>query len=216
VHVLRQVVAALGEAHGVGLVHRDVKPANVILCQRGGQSDVAKVVDFGLVKDLAGARSANLTDFNTLAGTPRYLSPEAITNPEAVDGRSDLYALGAVGYFLLTGQDVFTGATLVEICSHHLHTPPVPPSERIGRPLPAKLEALVLDCLRKPAAQRPQTAREVLARLGACDDVGSWTDEDARAWWTEHRDLAATALPELEPLTTLDLRDTRVAAARQV
>jgi eukaryotic-like serine/threonine-protein kinase len=212
VHLLRQVAGALGEAHGVGLVHRDVKPANVILSERGGHPDVAKVVDFGLVKELAVGRNASLTDVKTLAGTPRYMSPEAITDPEKVDGRSDLYALGAVGYFLLTGQDVFTGATLIEICSHHLHTPPVPPSERIGRPLPAKLEALVLDCLRKYAAQRPQTAREVLARLDACDDVGTWTDEDARRWWEEHHEREAAPLPELQVLPTIDLRDTRPSA----
>ena len=139
VHVLRQVAAALAEAHGIGLIHRDVKPENIILCERGLIPDVAKVVDFGLVRDLE--RAADSSSTNVVQGTPLYLSPEAITAPDRVDGRGDLYALGAVGYFLLTGQHVFSGATLVEVCSHHLHTQPVPPSERLGRPLPAALEA---------------------------------------------------------------------------
>jgi serine/threonine-protein kinase len=128
--VLRQVASALVEAHGIGLIHRDIKPENIILCERGGIPDVAKVVDFGLVRDLEPASGARLTQANVIQGTPLYLSPEAIRAPDAVDARSDLYGLGAVGYYLLTGTHVFGGATTVEVCSHHLHTRPVPPSER--------------------------------------------------------------------------------------
>jgi serine/threonine-protein kinase len=185
VHVLRQVAAALAEAHGVGLIHRDVKPENVILCERGGVPDVAKVVDFGLVRDLERATSVSST--NLVQGTPLYLSPEAIKTPARVDGRSDLYALGAVGYFLLTGQHVFTGATLVEVCSHHLHTRPQPPSQRLGRPLPGALEALLLECLEKDPKLRPASASALRDRLAALAEGLPWRDERARAWWDAWR-----------------------------
>ena len=181
VHVLRQVAAALAEAHGVGLIHRDVKPENVILCERGGVPDVAKVVDFGLVRDLERTTSGSST--NLVQGTPLYLSPEAIKAPDRVDGRSDLYALGAVGYFLLTGQHVFTGATLVEVCSHHLYSRPEPPSARLKRPLPAPLEALVLECLEKEPKQRPASALALRDRLAALAEGLPWSEESARAWW---------------------------------
>jgi serine/threonine-protein kinase len=181
VHVMRQVASALTEAHGIGLIHRDVKPENIILCERGGIPDVAKVVDFGLVRDLERAASASRT--NLVQGTPLYLSPEAITAPDRVDGRGDIYALGAVGYFLLSGQHVFSGATLVEVCSHHLHTRPLPPSERLGRALPAPLEALVLACLEKDPARRPASAGELRSRLGTIADDFPWSEDDARAWW---------------------------------
>jgi serine/threonine-protein kinase len=181
VHVLRQVAAALAEAHGVGLIHRDVKPENVILCERGGAPDVAKVVDFGLVRDLERTTSASST--NLVQGTPLYLSPEAIKAPDRVDGRSDLYALGAVGYFLLTGEHVFTGATMVEVCSHHLYSRPQPPSIRLGRPLPAALEALVLECLEKDPQRRPGSAGALRDRLAALAEGLPWSNESARAWW---------------------------------
>jgi serine/threonine protein kinase len=186
VHVLRQVASALAEAHGIGLIHRDVKPENIILCERGGIPDVAKVVDFGLVKDLERTGS-ELSRTNVVQGTPLYLSPEAITAPDRVDGRSDLYALGAVGYYMLTGQHVFSGATLVEVCSHHLHTKPVPPSERLGRPLPAALEALVLACLEKSPSRRPASAAVLRNDLGALAEAAGWSEDDARAWWDRWR-----------------------------
>jgi hypothetical protein len=192
-HLMRQVAGALGEAHAVGLIHRDIKPANIILCQRGGAPDVAKVVDFGLVKDLD--RAGDATGLNVIRGTPLYLSPESITDPGGVDGRSDLYALGAVGYYMLTGANVFEGATLIEVCSHHLHTPARPPSARLGRPLPAKLEALILSCLEKDPARRPATARDLVVALLACDDVGDWGEREALAWWTAHPAASAPRGP---------------------
>jgi eukaryotic-like serine/threonine-protein kinase len=196
-HVLRQVLEALAEAHGVGLVHRDVKPANVILCERGGVPDVAKVVDFGLVKDLDAADG--LTRDATLVGTPLYLAPEAIRST-AADARSDLYSVGAVAYFLLAGRHVFEGATIVEICSHHLHTPPVPPSERLGRSLPVALEAWVLGCLEKDPARRPPSASAAAAGLERCGLAGEWTPEAARAWWVgKGRALAAARRAEALP-----------------
>ncbi len=184
VHVMRQVAGALGEAHGVGLIHRDIKPANIILCRRGGTPDVAKVVDFGLVRELEGASDASLAGLGTIAGSPLYLSPEAIIRPDKVDGRSDLYALGAVGYFLLAGHNVFTG-TLVEVCSHHLHTAPEPPSRKLGQPIPAKLEALVQACLEKDPARRPQTA-EALAESLDESDSGGWAGPEAQEWWARN------------------------------
>ena len=125
-----QVCGALAEAHGRGLIHRDIKPANIILYERGGEPDVAKVVDFGLVKRADGRRARrDVTSAIVLTGTPLYMSPEAITTPDAVDARSDLYALGAVGYFLLTGKPVFEAASMAEAFGHHLHTVPMPPSQ---------------------------------------------------------------------------------------
>ena len=182
-HVLLQVVGALGEAHGVGLIHRDVKAANVILCQRGGVYDVAKVVDFGLVKDLDAAESVALTQAQTIAGTPQYLAPEVLTSPGRVDARVDLYALGCVGYLLLAGTPVFEGRTSVEVCSHHLHTPPEPPSRRLGRSLPPDLEAVILRCLEKDPAGRPRDAGELGRALEACRGVGGWEQAAAAAWW---------------------------------
>jgi eukaryotic-like serine/threonine-protein kinase len=187
VHVLRQVTGSLAEAHSVGLVHRDVKPANIILCHRGGVPDVAKVVDFGLAKDLEDS-GASLTRANDITGTPMYLAPEAISTPDEIDGRSDLYALGAVGYFLLAGVHVFEGASLIEVCSHHLRTPPVPPSKRLGHPLPPDLESVILSCLEKDPARRPQTAESMSTHLGMCVGVEEWGEGRAREWWERHRE----------------------------
>ena len=184
-HVMDAVAGALGEAHETGLVHRDIKPANIILCKQGGAFDVPKVVDFGLVKDLSG-EAVSLTAASTVTGTPLYMSPEAITMPGTPDVRSDLYALGAVGYFLVTGSDVFRGRNYVEVCGHHLHTRPDPPSERLGQAVPGDLERLILDCLEKAADRRPQTAAELQARVRACGAYGAWDRERARQWWREH------------------------------
>ncbi len=196
IHILGQIAGALAEAHGIGLIHRDIKPANIILTQQGGVPDVAKVVDFGLVKEVAGERSSDggtlaaITRADSIAGTPQYMSPEAITTPEQLDARTDLYALGAVGYFLLCGEQVFRGRTVLELCSHHLHTTPIAPSRRVdwpaGRPGSPDLEELLMRCLAKTAADRPASARELRASLAACADAGTWTEADASAWWDQH------------------------------
>lgn len=190
-HILRQVCGALDEAHQMGLIHRDVKPANVILCRRGGLFDVAKVVDFGLVKDLQAQDPVELTGANTIAGTPLFLSPEAITGAESVGPESDLYALGAVGYFLVTGRPPFEGS-LIEVCGHHLHTPPARPSDRLGRRVPRPLEEVLLRCLEKDPSRRPASAAELAATLGAAP-LGEWVQEDARRWWEEHGSARASA-----------------------
>jgi serine/threonine-protein kinase len=202
VHVLYEVAGALVEAHETGLIHRDIKPANIILCRQGGLYDFPKVVDFGLVKDLEVSADAALTHADVIAGTPLYIAPEAITSPASVGPQSDIYSLGAVGYFALTGQHVFRGRTLVEVCSHHLHTKPEPPSSRLDAPVPADLEALVLDCLEKDPARRPAGARELHRRLSACAAFGGWTDEDARAWWEQN---AAATAPTVSPVPQDDL-----------
>jgi hypothetical protein len=199
-HILVQVAGALAEAHSIGLVHRDIKPANIILCERGGVPDTAKVVDFGLVKELdadAGTTQASLalSTVNVIMGTPLYLSPEAITRPATVDGRSDLYALGGVAYYLLTGSVVFEAASVVEICGHHLHTAPMPMSERLGRPLPTQLEAIVLRCLEKDPARRPQSARELRDELLALR-IPAWTEASARAWWDAVRPRAGLGVSQ--------------------
>jgi len=186
IRILEQVSGALSEAHGIGLIHRDIKPANIYLTEQGAVPDVAKVLDFGLVKEVGETAAEPLTNANTLTGTPLYMAPEAITSPDQIDARTDLYALGAVGYFLVTGQDVFTGRTVVEVCSHHLHSMPVPPSQRLGAVVDADLEQLILRCLEKDPAARPSDARSLQRALRACRAAGSWSEEDARHWQHQH------------------------------
>ncbi|UJR86955.1 serine/threonine-protein kinase [Sandaracinus amylolyticus] len=191
VHVVAQIASALAEAHELGLVHRDVKPANVILTTRAGEHDVAKVVDFGLVKDLARDPAGSMTHDATIRGTPLYLAPETI-GTGVVAPASDLYSLGALTYFLITGTHVFRGHNVVEICAHHLHSEPEPPSARLGAPLPEGLEALVLQCLAKAPGERPASARALRASLRALR-IEPWSEEDAARFWTEHGGSLETA-----------------------
>ena len=189
-HVMEQLAAALLEAHELGLIHRDIKPSNVMLARVGGMEDVVKVLDFGLVRDPepdeegvsgSGGRSGGM-----VAGTPLYISPEAVRNAPSVDARADLYAVGAVGYFLLTGTHVFDGESAIEVCSHHLHTPPTPPSRRVSWPIPDSLERVVLACLDKDPNRRPRDARALLRALSQTDIGPRWTVDDASAWWSAH------------------------------
>jgi serine/threonine-protein kinase len=184
-HLLRQITSALAEAHARGLIHRDIKPSNIVVCERGLLADTAKVLDFGLARDFSATSEAGVTQASEITGTPLYMSPEQIIDKDALDGRSDLYALGALGYFLLTGEPVFTGNNVVEVCAQHLHGNVVPPSLRASNPVPAKLEAIVLACLEKSREQRPQDADALLAALDQCDDCPPWTLADARSWWRE-------------------------------
>ena len=184
VHLLRQVTAALAEAHAVGLVHRDIKPANLMVCDRGQVADFMKVLDFGLAKDLTPETPSDLSTANMLVGTPLYLAPESILDSGSADARTDLYALGAVAYFLLTGAPPFVGTNLLDVCSKHLHTPPEPLASRSELAIPAQLEALVLRCLAKDASDRPASAGALLGLLDDCD-VDRWSDIEARRWWTE-------------------------------
>ena len=186
IHILTQICGSLHEAHSLGLVHRDVKPANIVLSRRGGVPDVAKVLDFGLVRALDHEKQSSMTAAGTLTGTPLYMSPEAIQNSGSVDGRSDLYAVGAVGYFLLTGQPVFAADSIVDLCHMHVNTAPLPPSEIEGLQVSRELESTLLSCLEKLPSARPQTARELIGLLEHSDASGGWAYEDADRWWDEN------------------------------
>jgi serine/threonine-protein kinase len=192
--ILHQVSGALAEAHHIGLVHRDIKPANIILCERGGSPDVAKVVDFGLVKrfrpDDTEDTLASTTE-QTLLGTPLYMAPETASGATDVDARSDLYALGAVAYLLVTGTPVFHGKSVVEILAHHLHTAPEAPSQRLGRAIPHELEQLILRCLAKSPDDRPSSANALRTHVSHLRNADDWSDDDAARWWLQHRRRAA-------------------------
>lgn len=168
----------------MGLVHRDIKPANVMLNRRGGVPDFVKLLDFGLVRAVDDAKRNKNQE--GMAGTPLYMSPESIQTPDLVDARSDLYAVGAVGYFLLTGSAVFQATSLAELCQLHVDAVPLAPSLRAGKQIASELEHAIMSCLEKNRAKRPQTARDLanlIHRLAASD---SWTINDADAWWSRY------------------------------
>jgi len=194
VWILQQLCGSLVEAHGIGLIHRDIKPSNIVLNERGGIFDFVKLLDFGLVKALDGKKQTALTASGALTGTPLYLSPEAIGNSNSVDARSDLYAVGAVGYFLVTGTSVFEGANVIEIIQHHLQTPPDPPSRRVGFQISEDLERTLLRCLAKTPADRPQSANELAAEISCCSVTSAWTQADAERWWRTFRPQVAPAV----------------------
>lgn len=175
-NVLVQVCGSLQEAHEAGLVHRDIKAANVVLTRRGGRADVAKVLDFGLVHAAGEASDAELVG---VVGTPAYLSPEAFEAPETVDARTDLYALGVMGFFLLAGRLPFEGETVMALCHQHLfeEPPPLPGS------VPPVLGELILRCLAKDPADRPASAAEIARALEPI--ALSWTADRADAWWSD-------------------------------
>jgi eukaryotic-like serine/threonine-protein kinase len=184
IHFLVQACDSLAEAHAVGLVHRDVKPANIVACHWGLKWDFVKVLDFGLVKATwSMGDDDHLTSDGVITGTPAYMAPEAVLGGRGLDARVDLYGLGAVAYWLLTGERVFAGRTPVEVLLHHVKTAPIPPSERTGTPIPASLEALVLSCLAKDPDERPASAEWLAARLAECETAGDWTPARAHAWW---------------------------------
>lgn len=199
IDLLRQVCGSLAEAHGIGLVHRDIKPANIIVTVRGGICDFVKLLDFGLVKTMDEERNTQLTAVGSLAGTPLYLSPEAINQPDQVDARSDLYAVGAVGYFLLTGLPVFEGRYVLEICQKHVSEQPLPPSQRANRAIAPELESLILDCLAKDPAQRPSSAAALAEALTNCAGAESWNKHAAEQWWARHRGPTNSAPPPQSP-----------------
>jgi serine/threonine-protein kinase len=166
IHLLVQICGSLAEAHALGLVHRDIKPANIVVTERVDEPDVIKVLDFGLVRTLE--REQATSTAGAVVGTPLYLAPESITKPESIDPRADIYAVGGVAYFLVTGSHVFEAATVVELCSKHLSEQPQPPSERLGRAVPADLEAVIVSCLAKNRDDRPASAAALRSALLAC------------------------------------------------
>ena len=186
IHVLRQIAAALREAHSVGLVHRDVKPDNIMLCRRG-EDDFVKLLDFGLVKDVLRDETRDVTKQIRILGTPRYMSPERIVNPSDVDARADIYALGAVGYYLLTGRHVFEGEDSQDVANQVLHAPAPRVSESVPS-VPEALDALIAACLEKDRAKRPPSAEAVIEALDRLSTRLAWTQRDAEAWWAAYRE----------------------------
>jgi tRNA A-37 threonylcarbamoyl transferase component Bud32 len=185
IHVLVQTVEALAEAHGKGLIHRDIKPQNVLLT-RGYVPDLVKVVDFGLVKDLGGSDpSLSFAQLGVAAGTPHYMSPEAIMNPETTDARTDVYAVGCLAYYLLAGCEVFQGKSSPEIIGHQLQSQPIPLAVRVGATIPKALDEIVARCLAKRREDRPST-RGLLEALRKCAREHPWTELEAEAWWKKH------------------------------
>jgi serine/threonine protein kinase len=182
IHILRQVCGSLAEAHRIGLIHRDVKPANIILTRRGGVCDLVKVLDFGLVKEVR-LGSADGMKPNAVVGTPHFMSPEAVEKPQSVDSRSDLYSLGAVGYWLLTGKTLFDHDAVEDLLVCQVKERPRHPAERLGKPVSPDLADLLLRCLTKQAELRPANAETLDQALAGCASAHSWTLQDAEQWW---------------------------------
>jgi len=187
-HLLLHACDSLDDAHYAGLIHRDIKPANLYACRRGRQHDFLKVLDFGLVKSswADSAAEAGLSRESAITGTPAYLAPEVVLGERAIDGRVDIYGLGCVAYWLVSGQRVFEGETPMALALHHVQTAPVPPSRRGDLEVPRALEDLILACLEKDPARRPSSAQDLARRLEATGLASGWTPEKARQWWDTH------------------------------
>jgi len=201
-YLLRQVCHSLADAHARGLVHRDIKPANIYVCRMGLEYDFVKVLDFGLVKLQAspGRDQTLATLDNTTPGTPAYMAPEVILGSSDVDRRADVYSLGCVAYFLLTGELVFEADTSMKMLMQHLHARPIPPSERTELPVPRELDDLILACLQKDPGHRPQDAGELYQMTCRAHLKEEWSSDHAKRWWRMH-------LPHLTgPLTLAEPR----------
>jgi serine/threonine protein kinase len=208
-YLLRQVCHSLADAHARGLVHRDIKPANIYVCRMGLEYDFVKVLDFGLVKVKHAHRDGDTlaTVDHTTTGTPAYMAPETILGDTEVDRRADVYALGCVAYFLMTGQLVFEADTSMKMLMQHLHAQPVPPSQRTELPIPRELDDLILACLQKDPDRRPQDAGELFRMACGCHSCDGWNQDMAGHWWEVH-------LPEYTgPLTIGDTRRSIAAEA---
>jgi tRNA A-37 threonylcarbamoyl transferase component Bud32 len=185
INILRQVCGSLAEAHRMGLIHRDIKPANIILTRRGGVGDVAKVLDFGVVKTRRGG--SEVTRADAVVGTPHFMAPESVEKPESVDARSDIYSVGAVGYWLLTGKTLFDSDQVHELLNRQVKVTPQLASIRLGSAISPDLEQLIMLCLSKSPELRPPDAESLEQALGRCGSAGSWTLQDAQRWWQEHK-----------------------------
>jgi len=207
VFLLRQVCHSLADAHARGLVHRDIKPANVYVCRMGLEYDFVKVLDFGLVKFGGGPVNHTLvTAEQVTTGTPAYMAPEIILGEADVDRRADVYALGCVAYYLLTGQLVFEGETAMKMLVQHVQAEPIPPSQRTELPIPRAVDQVVMACLQKDPDKRPQDAAELFRMACGCMATDAWDQERARTWWERH-------LPEFSGPLHLPDRAAQVAAS---
>ena len=206
VHILRQMCDSLGEAHEAGLAHRDVKPANVFVCRHGREVDFVKVLDFGLVKSRRELTGATITMMGTPAvgGTPAFMAPEQVLGDRPLDGRTDIYAVGCVGFWLLTGELVFAGRTVTETMLQHAHTPPPRPSDRSELDVPEALDTLILECLSKDPDARPSSADALAARLAGVHTEAAWTASRAASWWDLHHPAhAASSTVREEPAPSI-------------
>jgi serine/threonine-protein kinase len=193
VYLLRQVCGALGEAHSAGLIHRDLKPSNIFAARRGGIDDVAKLLDFGLVRPVATPRAAHLSAEGQIVGTPLYMSPEQATGTRELDERSDIYSLGAVAFYVLTGRPPFEGQDGIAVLIAHARDPVIPPS-RIRPGIPTDVEQVVMRCLSKAAAERFADAEELERALAACACAGDWDQQRAARWWRDYNRAPAAPL----------------------
>ena len=192
IHFLRQVCGALREAHAIRLIHRDIKPGNVIVCERGGRHDTVKLLDFGLVIPLGGSgESEKLTQEGAITGTPAYMSPEQAGGQDEIDARSDIYSVGALAYFLLSGQPPFAGRSSIKMLAAHLYEPPAPLTSHRSD-VPPEMEAVIVKCLAKNPADRFHDSRSLEAAFAGCDSVGQWTERDAMEWWQTQNGSAAS------------------------
>ena len=212
IYLLRQACHSLADAHTRGLVHRDIKPANIYVCRMGLDYDFVKVLDFGLVKfkersvrERSKAPDTLATLEHTTTGTPAYMAPETILGDVGVDRRADVYALGCVAYFLLTGQIVFDGDTPMKVMMQHLNAEPVPPSARTEMPIPRELDDLVMSCLQKDPNRRPQDAGQLFQMACATRNCDGWAAPDARTWWETHLPELCGPLTISEPENSQDL-----------
>jgi eukaryotic-like serine/threonine-protein kinase len=209
IYLLRQACHSLADAHARGLVHRDIKPANIYVCRMGLEYDFVKVLDFGLVKfnNTRTIQETMMTVEHTTSGTPAFMAPEVILGDSEIDRRADIYALGCVAYFLLTGELVFEADTPMKMLLQHVQSSPLPPSQRTELRIPAELEQIVMACLEKDPARRPQDGLQLLTMLRQCR-FDKWDNDVARGWWEKHLIDLSRPLAAVEAVHDADRRAT--------
>jgi hypothetical protein len=218
IFILAQVCDSLAEAHALGLIHRDIKPGNIFLCHRGGVADCVKVLDFGLVQEYHADQPAQteLAGEGVIEGTPWFTPPEAISNAGQIDPRSDLYSVGALGYYLLTGQYIFDAESIAEIHEKQLNADPISPRERTSNLISPEVEQLLLRCLEKDAGLRPQSAGELRKLLLACAAAAEWTPEARMAWWDAYQAQPVAILDETGELPSTPMATVRIDLASRM
>jgi serine/threonine-protein kinase len=218
VHILNQVCHSLAEAHQNGLTHRDIKPANIFISGTGTDSDFVKVLDFGLVRLRPAVTSTNplLTNEESVGGTPAYVAPEIVLGEAVYDHRVDIYAVGCVAYWLLSGHLVFSSGSAMAMLADHARTQAPRLSSRTELPIPADLEQVIMDCLEKDPARRPASATELARRLAECKVHPPWTAVRAERWWREHLPQPEEGRPVSEVLLSHEGSPVRAIRRRPV